>query len=278
MEEKKQWKRPQDVVTFRTSDPKEMLGKYLPKHVLKTWTEDFLDEATGETVSIERNEVVVNRGYISQEKLQEIQFAIQAGDIQDVEVSEEDVRDMQLYMPAYYNNYMVEIPIFTAGTITKNHFVVRAQTIPQAIQIAAEFGQMYRGFDGHIRATRCVTLDASIVPDDHQCIPEADRKPADERKDYFKVQVRREWAEDMKLKKSDIYYIIAANDVGQAKERIALLLDIMKAEQEKEQGFRVEEDDSRTTIRKAIPFDVDCIVPKEFSDLFYEKPTFDETN
>jgi len=29
MTEKKQWKRPQDVVTFRTSDPKEMLGKYM---------------------------------------------------------------------------------------------------------------------------------------------------------------------------------------------------------------------------------------------------------
>lgn len=271
MTEKKQWKRPQDVVTFRTSDPKEMLGKYLPKHAMKKWTDDFIDEYTGEAVSLERNQIVVERGYISQEKLAEIQFAIQAGDIQDVEVSEEDVRDMTLYTPGYHTNFMVEIPIFLVGTITKIHFAVRAQTIPQAIQIAAEFGQMYKGFDGNIRATRCVTLDASIVPDDHQCIPEVDRKPADERKDYFKVQVRREFMEGLKLKKSDTYYIVAANDVGQAKERIALLLDILKAEQEKMQGFKIE-DDSSTTIRKAMPFEVDCIVPKEFSDLFYEKP------
>ncbi|MBQ1296551.1 MAG: hypothetical protein IIY21_21065, partial [Clostridiales bacterium] len=131
MTEKKEWKRPQDVVTFRTSDPKEMLGKYMLKHALKTWTEDFRDEDTGETVSIERNQIVVERGYISQEKLAEIQFAIQAGDIADVEVSEDDVRDMQLYTPAYHTNFMVEIPIFSAGTITKNHFAVRAQTIPQ---------------------------------------------------------------------------------------------------------------------------------------------------
>ena len=110
-------------------------------------------------------------------------------------------------------------------------------------------------------------------PDDHACIPEADRKPADERKDYFKVQVRTEYIdENEKLKKSDIYYIVAANDVGQAKERIALLLDIMKAEQEKKEGFKVE-DDRRITIRKAMPFEVDCIVPKEFSGLFYEKAT-----
>lgn len=271
MTEKKKWKRPQDVVTFRTSDPKEMLGKYLPKHAMKTWTEDFIDEDTGETVSIDRHQIVVEHGYISQEKLAEIQFAIQAGDIQDVEVSEEDVRDMTLYTPAYHTNFMVEIPIFSAGTITKNHFAVRAQTIPQAIQIAAEFGQMYKGFDGNIRATRCVTLDASIVPDDHQCIPEDDRKPADERKDYFKVQVRTEWFDGEKMKKSDTHYIIAAKDVGQAKERIALLLDIKTAECEKD---GVEDDPNTTrTIRKAMPFEVDCIVPKEFSDLFYEKAT-----
>ena len=270
MTEKKKWKRPQDVVTFRTSDPKEMLGKYLPSHALKTWTEDFLDEDTGETVSVERTQIVVERGYISQEKLQQIQFAIQAGDIADVEVSEEDVRDMTLYTPAYYSNFVVEIPIMT-GKITKNHFAVRAQTIPQAIQIAAEFGQMYRGFDGCIRATRCVTLDANIVPDDHQCIPEADRKPADERKDYFKVQVRTEWVDNMKLKTLDTYYIIAAKDVGQAKERIARLLDIIKADREREGN--PDDPDTTRTIRKALPFEVDCIVPKEFSDLFYEKPT-----
>ena len=118
MTEKKEWKRPQDVVTFRTSDPKEMLGKYMPKYAVKTWTEDFRDEDTGEVVSIERNQIVVERGYISQEELAEIQFAIQAGDIADVEVSEDDVRDMQLYTPAYHTNFMVEIPIFSAGTIT----------------------------------------------------------------------------------------------------------------------------------------------------------------
>lgn len=271
MNEKKQWKRPQDVVTFRTSDPKQMLGKYMLKHAVKKWTEDYLDKDTGETVSIERTQVVVERGYITKDKVAEIQFAIQAGDIQDVEVSEENVQDMTLYTPPYMSNFMVEFPIFDTGCIEKKHFAVRAQTIPQAIQIAAEFGQMYRRFEGFIRATRVVSIDATIIPDDHACIPEADRKPADERKDYFKVQVRTEWFDGEKMKKVDNHYIIAANDVGQAKERIALLLDILKAEREKE-GVK---DDLNTiqTIRKAIPFEVDCIVPKEFSDMFYEEPT-----
>ena len=85
--------------------------------------------------------------------------------------------------------------------------------------------------------------------------------------------MRHEWIEDLKLKKSDQHYIVAANDVSQAKERIALLLDIMKAEREKQEGFKQEDDDARITIRKAAPFEVDYIVPKEFSDLYLEEPT-----
>lgn len=30
---------------FFTSEPKEMLGKFLAKRVLKSWNEDFIDEA-----------------------------------------------------------------------------------------------------------------------------------------------------------------------------------------------------------------------------------------
>ena len=37
------------------------LGRKLAARVLKTWTEDFVDEDTGEVVSIERNEVLVDR-------------------------------------------------------------------------------------------------------------------------------------------------------------------------------------------------------------------------
>ncbi|MCF0201874.1 MAG: DNA-directed RNA polymerase subunit beta, partial [Bacteroidaceae bacterium] len=40
---------------------KECLGKKLAARVLKTWTEDFVDEDTGEVVSIERNDVILDR-------------------------------------------------------------------------------------------------------------------------------------------------------------------------------------------------------------------------
>jgi hypothetical protein len=267
-EEKTIWKRPEDIETFHTSDPKEMLGKYLPKRVLKTWHEDFRDDDTGEIVTIERNEVLMERGKLTNERVSEVMFFIQAGDIDGVDVCEDDVAEMTLYTPNYLHIFNVEMHY---GIDEKQNYVVYAQTIPQAIKIASEFGQVYRGIQGWVTATRVVRVDARIVPDDHQCIPEPDRTPAYDRKDYFKVQVRTEWVEDMKLKKSDMNYIIHAKDVGEAKERIALLLDIQRAEAEK-RGDHIDPD-HRTTIRKAAPFEVDCIVPREFSEMYHEEPT-----
>ncbi len=40
---------------------KKILGRRLAARVLKTWIEDFVDEDTGEVVSIERNEVILDR-------------------------------------------------------------------------------------------------------------------------------------------------------------------------------------------------------------------------
>ena len=40
---------------------KKVVGRRLAARVLKSWVEDFVDEDTGEVVSIERNEVVVDR-------------------------------------------------------------------------------------------------------------------------------------------------------------------------------------------------------------------------
>ncbi|MDH5383003.1 MAG: DNA-directed RNA polymerase subunit beta, partial [Cyclobacteriaceae bacterium] len=55
---------------------KKGLGRKLAARVLKTWTEDFVDEDTGEVVSIDRNEVLLERDHILEEKdLDKIQDA-----------------------------------------------------------------------------------------------------------------------------------------------------------------------------------------------------------
>ncbi len=50
-----------DEVKVSKSGLKKVVGRKLAARVLKTWVEDFVDEDTGEVVSIERNEVVIDR-------------------------------------------------------------------------------------------------------------------------------------------------------------------------------------------------------------------------
>ncbi len=47
---------------------KKAVGRKLAARVLRTWTEDFVDEDTGEVVSIDRNEVLLERDHILSEE------------------------------------------------------------------------------------------------------------------------------------------------------------------------------------------------------------------
>ena len=52
---------------------KKVLGRKLAARVLKTWHEDFVDEDTGEVISIERNEIIIDRDTIlGKEHVEEI--------------------------------------------------------------------------------------------------------------------------------------------------------------------------------------------------------------
>ncbi|MCB0381217.1 MAG: DNA-directed RNA polymerase subunit beta, partial [Flavobacteriales bacterium] len=50
-----------DEVKVSKAGLKKIIGRKLAARVLKTWIEDFVDEDTGEVVSIERNEVIIDR-------------------------------------------------------------------------------------------------------------------------------------------------------------------------------------------------------------------------
>jgi DNA-directed RNA polymerase subunit beta len=62
-----------DEVKVSKSGLKKVVGRKLAARVLKTWVEDFVDEDTGEVVSIERNEVIIDRETVIQpEHVEEI--------------------------------------------------------------------------------------------------------------------------------------------------------------------------------------------------------------
>src|SRR6195952_3564222 len=60
------------------------IGKKLAARVLRTWVEDFVDEDTGEVVSIERNEIVLERDTVLDEEALEM-------DVKSIFIQKEDV-------------------------------------------------------------------------------------------------------------------------------------------------------------------------------------------
>lgn len=79
------------MATEVQSDKKSLqkhLGKKLAARVLRTWVEDFVDEDTGEVVSIERNEIVMERDTILDEEAVD---TIADLDVKSVFIQREDV-------------------------------------------------------------------------------------------------------------------------------------------------------------------------------------------
>lgn len=56
---------------------KKAVGRKLAARVLRTWTEDFVDEDTGEVVSIDRNEVILERDSVIEEE--DLELILDAG-------------------------------------------------------------------------------------------------------------------------------------------------------------------------------------------------------
>ncbi len=77
-----------DEVKVSKSGLKKYVGRRLAARVLKKWTEDFVDEDTGEVVSIDRNEIILERETVLEDD--HIDTIIDAG-VKSVILTKEDV-------------------------------------------------------------------------------------------------------------------------------------------------------------------------------------------
>ena len=66
-----------DEIKVSKTGLKKVVGRRLAARVLKTWVEDFVDEDTGEVVSINRNEIILERDTILEDEM--IDLIVDAG-------------------------------------------------------------------------------------------------------------------------------------------------------------------------------------------------------
>ncbi|HUQ64581.1 MAG TPA: DNA-directed RNA polymerase subunit beta [Flavitalea sp.] len=77
-----------DEVKAEKKALQKFIGKRLAARVLRTWVEDFVDEDTGEVVSIERNEIVLERDTVLDEEAIEM---VSEMDVKSIFIQKEDV-------------------------------------------------------------------------------------------------------------------------------------------------------------------------------------------
>ena len=141
MEEKKEekWLMPDDIKVIETNKPEEMLHKYLAESAVKTWTENFIDQDTGEKVPVERHEVIFDRGtYIDESLLPKIMFSIQSEELKTVKVCENMPLAKRHNMQV--RRYIVKL---SDGLHNCNVYTTRAKTPEDAAQMVCDFYTIY---------------------------------------------------------------------------------------------------------------------------------------
>lgn len=134
-----EYKFPADINVIETSDPKDMYGKYLYEAAVKKWTEDFMDDDTKKKVSVERNEVIMERGtYIDQDVLQQLMFSIQANEIEKVKVCNEFIMKRETVTKNAY-----EVTMTGSAGGSARVWVGACHTPEEAVEIVSDWCAFY---------------------------------------------------------------------------------------------------------------------------------------
>ncbi len=140
-----------------TSDPARMLNKYLVHDLMRKWTEEFLDEDTGTVVPIERHEMLYTAGtLITQDILAAIRFHMEAGDIKEVEVSNQQRMGFE-YKSTYPHTWMVQAEVGDR----KQKFLLHATGLQKSLEAAADYIEL--NYKGGFTFTAVKKFDVAVI-------------------------------------------------------------------------------------------------------------------
>lgn len=243
-----------------TSNLMEMFGKYVARNISRKWTEDFVDEETGDIVSIDRQEILIPAGtYIDQKVQSEINFFIQSGDIQEVEVSNQSrlANESKLgYMGAWF-------AVIETGDGKKHKIILHANCIESAIDVLKDYVEL--NFAGYFKILQlktfdnCVTLTDSLIK--LEITDEGIKEDEEERKinkKFYKITMN----VDQEGIQFPMLFIVYGKDV----ENSIALIDnhISKMFQERAEKDGVEIPAYKTSLETVVPMPCSAIVEKDF--------------
>lgn len=243
-------------IRYVTSDPKKMLNMYLAKRVLKTWEESFIDEDTGETVTIERNEILFDRGtLIDQDTLAKIRFSMEADGIKEVEVSNQNRLAFE-NENKFLLNYMFG---FTLTMVKEfDSCVILTDNLKERKVDDATLEELKDTF----------LLNDSVTEEDEE---EGDSKPNE--KKFYQIETKITFTDGENEDERVQTFVVNTFNVDRAMMLITHYLKNKEEEceiQAKEKGHEFRKREIHTAIESAKPIPVGRFIPKEFSMAYME--------
>ncbi|CAL2084872.1 hypothetical protein [Tenacibaculum sp. 190524A02b] len=233
-------------IQITTSNLEEMKEMFLADRLLRTWTEDFVDEDTGEVVKIERNEVLLERGtFIDPDTLSSINFYLQSGDIEEVTVSNQK-RQCRLSK----NCASVWIVTVELNSKKKNIYLY-ANSVESAMDIVADF--IEQKYYGTFKFIGLKELDYSNL-----ISVSIDSEEEEKNDNYYKIEVEILFEEDDQSVNQN--FILNAPDAEKAKLRI---INFLMKQSERERSFDV-------TIISAKTIPCNDVINQDFSKAYLE--------
>lgn len=150
------------IVTVHNTDELAALDKntycFTASRVLKTWKEDFLDEDNGEVVTMDRTEVVFEKGMkLYPNDFSELLFRFQTGDITEAQLS--NVQRQGIIKSAG----RFRLWIVKADGARKMKLLLRADNAMSAYEVAKDYIELnYRGhfsIEGIKTFTDCIVIE-----------------------------------------------------------------------------------------------------------------------
>ena len=262
-------------IRYKTTDPQRMLNKFTVGKVLKNWKEDFVDEETKEVVTIDRNEVLFDRGtFIDQDVLAQINFHLQAGDIKEVEVSNQRRMSYELEH-THLHPFIAQIEL---GDGKKAKFLFYSVTVEKALMVLKDWVelnytspfvvQLVKTFDTNIILIdnlKPLLLNENNEPVEEQPI---DEEEYENKKKFYQIDFNVEIDGTQTHTYSAVVQTINVDRAMMLINDYLIKKEKKRAQDAKERDHEYTEQTYHTSIEKAAPIPVGVFIPKEFSEAY----------
>lgn len=245
-------KKNEHIVTVTSAEELEQLDRerfcYAASKIVRTYSEDFINEDTGETVTVDRNELLYSKGdHICPDDFSALLFHFQTEDLKEVSLSDQ-------YRPGYvYGSSWALWQVNAAGRIKLN-MLLRAPNANMAYEIAQDYIEL--NYSGGFKIIGIKQFNANIVIEKDTEDDKHDDKKV-ENNWYSISSVVKEEEDNTELEDRTYDFIVYADTVETAKEIIEDWIAKMRVQTNQTEPYVV-----NTLSAKTINFNT--IVPEEF--------------